>query len=70
MTQTIHVSPLIEQWLTPVVLVAGNLVPLFGVLFLDWDVGAIVTLYWAENVVIGGITILKMFATSPLGDCS
>ena len=48
-------------------LVLANLIPLFGVLYLDWDVGSIVVLYWAENLIIGGYTVLKMLVTGKLG---
>lgn len=48
-----------------VVLIAANLVPLFGVLFLDWDAFSIVLLYWVENVIIGAINVLKMATCSP-----
>ena len=44
-------------------LVLANLVPLAGVLFLHWDVGAIVVLYWTENLIIGLYTLLKMLVT-------
>lgn len=30
-------------------------------LFLNWDIGAIVVLYWAENLVIGMYTVIKLF---------
>ena len=55
--------------LTPsqLALVLANLIPLFGVLYLDWDVGSIVVLYWLENLVIGGYTILKMLVAERLG---
>jgi len=43
-----------------IVLVAANAVPLFGVLFLDWDAFLIVLLYWAENLAVGFYNILKM----------
>lgn len=42
------------------VLLGVNLLPLGGVLFLGWDAAAIVILYWAENVIIGAYTVLKM----------
>lgn len=44
-------------------LVLANLVPVFGVLFLHWNVGAIVVLYWTENLVVGLYTLLKMLLT-------
>jgi len=47
--------------LTLAALVIANLVPVFGVLQLDWDVGAIVVLYWCENLVIGVFTVIKLF---------
>lgn len=41
-------------------LLAANALPLWGVLFLDWDAFAIVLLYWTENVILGFYNILKM----------
>jgi len=35
-------------------LVAVNFIPLVGVLFLDWEIGPILLLYWSENLVVGG----------------
>lgn len=46
--------------LPQIALLLANLIPLFGVLYLDWDVGGIIVLYWAENLIIGLYTILKM----------
>lgn len=43
-----------------VALVAANLLPIYGVLFLGWEAFNIVLLYWAENIVIGFYNILKM----------
>ncbi len=48
-----------------VVLVAANLVPLFGVLLFDWQVVDVVLLYWFENVVIGAINVLRMLICGP-----
>jgi hypothetical protein len=49
-------------------LIAANAIPLFGVLFLDWDAFSIVALYWAENVIIGSINVLKMATCDPDAD--
>jgi len=48
--------------LTPslVALIAANLVPAAGVLFLGWRVFDVVFLFWLENVVIGLFTIAKI----------
>lgn len=46
--------------LAAAVLVAVNLVPLFGVLFWGWDVAIILISYWLENGIIGLINIPKI----------
>ena len=41
-------------------LVAANLLPLIGVLLWDWDVFALLLLFWCENVIIGLFGIARM----------
>jgi hypothetical protein len=41
-------------------LVLANLVPVGGVILLDWQVYDVLLLYWAENVVIGIINVARM----------
>lgn len=41
-------------------LIAVNALPVFGVLFLGWEVFAVLLLYWAENVVLGFYNVLRM----------
>ena len=48
-------------------LVLVNLAPLIGVIWFDWDVAALVVLYWSENLVLGFYTICKMLLVSPIG---
>ena len=53
--------------LTVVFLVAVNLIPLFGVLFLDWSLFSIMVLYWIENGIIGLFNLVKIgFAAGPV----
>ena len=44
-------------------LVLANLIPVFGVLFLDWDVLYLLLLFWCENVILGFFGILKMLVS-------
>lgn len=48
-----------------VALILANLVPLGGVIWFDWQVFDILILYWAENVVIGVINVLRMITSQP-----
>ena len=41
-------------------LVAANLIPLAGVIFFGWDLGGVLLLYWAENVVVAVWAIIRM----------
>jgi hypothetical protein len=47
------------------VLIAANLVPVAGVLFWDWNVFALLALFWMENVVVGVFFILRMLCADP-----
>jgi hypothetical protein len=62
-----HNWPVNTRFVTPGLLVLGNLLPLFGVLFLDWDAGSVVIFYWSENLIIGACTIIKMLHAHPIG---
>jgi hypothetical protein len=50
-----------------IVLILANLLPVFGVLFLGWEVFPILILYWMENVVVGFFNVLKMLFCKPEG---
>ena len=43
-----------------VVLFGVNMIPVAGVVFFDWRVIDVMLLYWAENVVIGAINVLRI----------
>lgn len=55
------VSGRLTAWL----LVLVNLIPLAGILWLDWSLFQIVALYWMENVIVGVINLLKMLVCAP-----
>lgn len=43
-------------------LIVGNLVPIIGVVFFQWQLFPLILLYWLENVVIGVFNALKMLS--------
>lgn len=57
----------LNRRLTPsaVVLVLANLVPIYGVAFLGWDVFPVILLFWFENVVIGFYNIVRILLARP-----
>lgn len=50
------------------VLVAVNLIPIWGVLYENWTIFSVVFLFWTENVVIGIFNIAKMLTYGFLGN--
>ncbi len=50
---------------TACLLIIANLIPLAGVLIWSWSLFHIVALYWVENVIIGGLNLVKMLVSSP-----
>lgn len=47
-------------FLSSIVLVLSNLVPLIGVMFLGWNAVLVLALFWIENLFVGIFTLLKM----------
>ena len=48
-----------------VALLVANLVPLYGVFVLGWEVFPLILLFWLENVIVGALNILKMICARP-----
>lgn len=45
-----------------IAMLLANIPPIIGVLFFDWDPFAVVSLYWAETLIIGLYVILKIIS--------
>jgi hypothetical protein len=45
---------------TTLALIVANLIPLLGALFWQWDLGALMVLYWAESAIIGFFNLCKI----------
>lgn len=51
--------------LSAAALLLVNLVPLFGVLVLGWQVLPLLFLYWCENAVVGAFNVARMLTVAP-----
>jgi hypothetical protein len=60
----IDIKPSDLKKLSVVTLIIANMVPIIGVLFLDWEVFPILLLFWMENVIVGVFNVLKMLMVS------
>ena len=62
--------PRLQQMLrrpSVIVLLIANFVPVLGVLFFDWSIVSLLYLYWAENVAVGLVNILKLLSNCHSG---
>jgi hypothetical protein len=46
-------------------LVAANLVPIYGVLFLGWRIFPLLALFWMETIVVGAFYVLRILLATP-----
>ena len=51
-----------------VALIVANAIPLFGALFLGWNVWLILIVYWLENGIVGFFNVLKMLRAEGTAD--
>jgi len=58
------------KYLPIIGLLIANLIPAFGILYLDWSLLAVIYGFWLENIIVGFFTVLKMVRASGgnLGD--
>ena len=49
--------------LSIIFLIGVNLIPLFGILFWGWSVGAVLLAYWVESAIIGVLNVPRIWAT-------
>jgi len=57
----------LRNYFTPstLVLIASNMMVLYGLLFLGWGVFAMIFLFWMENLIIGVFNVFKMVLNRP-----
>lgn len=53
------------SWINVLLLIAGNAIPIVGVVFWDWSGFVVLFLYWLESGIVGVFTILKIVLALP-----
>ncbi|HKJ17991.1 MAG TPA: DUF6498-containing protein [Xanthomonadales bacterium] len=58
--EPIRLEPI--KWSSPtaLALIVANLIPVAGTVYLGWNLGDVMVLYWAESAIIGFFNLLKM----------
>ena len=54
------------SWRSAAFVVLGNLIPIFGVVVLDWNAVQILLLFWCENVITGVMTLPRIVGAQAL----
>jgi hypothetical protein len=60
-----HSLPWIRFTLSALLLIAANLVPLYGVLVWNWSLFQVLVLFWFETVIVGAMSALRMLFAYP-----
>lgn len=55
-----NLAPLTWSSPTALALIIANLVPVAGMVYLGWNLGDVMVLYWAESAVIGFFNVVKL----------
>ena len=55
-----NLAKLGEIRVTGAILIAANLVPIYGVIVHDWEVFPLILLYWLENLMLGALQIVRI----------
>jgi hypothetical protein len=48
------------RWVTGAILVLANMMPLAGALFMRWETGEVLFVYWLESLVVGFFNVVRM----------
>ena len=61
----LKINPADFKKISVIAIILTNLVPIYGVLFMGWQVFPILLLFWIENLIIGVSNVFKMILASP-----